>query len=301
MNTRSVFAPLAVTVCASLLATQVAVGSVASATPYPRLSGSDAQFLVIAHRGFSYLAPENTVPAILDAAKAAADMVEIDVQRTKDHQLVVLHDLTLARTTDVATVFPGRQHDPLSTFTLAEVKRLDAGSWKAAQFAGTRVPTLDEVLTALAPTKTDLLLELKNPSHYPGYEAQVAQSLQAHRFIQDHRVYVHSFGAAALKSFHRATPCVPVGLIANSTPRNLGRLSWMQTFNPQALSVTDTNVDLAQSDHLLVFTWMSKRTPDTAAEIEYLADAGVNGVISDRPDLARAELATSIPTTAGLD
>ena len=289
-----------VAVAGLLLAAQLGTAPTASAELYPRMTGTDSQFLVIAHRGFSYAAPENTLPAIIAAAKANADMVEIDVQRTRDHQLVILHDKTLARTTNVAAVFPSRARDPIGTFTLAEVKRLDAGSWKGAAFVGTRVPTLDEVLTVLAPTSTNLLLELKNPRSYPGYETQVAQVLKAHRFSQDHRVYVHSFSAPALRSFHAAAPNVPLGLIAKSTPRTLTKFMGEQTFNPQAQSVNDLTVDQAQGKHLRVFAWLSKGTPDTAAEIEKLADDGVNGIISDRPDLARAELATSVPSTASL-
>lgn len=265
-----------------------------SAAWSPAISGSDSHFLIIAHRGFSYADPENTIPAMTAAAKAGADMVEIDVQRTKDGQLVILHDKTLFRTTNVASVFPRRAHDRLATFTLAEVKRLDAGSWKGSQFAGTRVPTLDELLVALTPTTTGVLLELKNPALYPGYEAQVARVLSKHRFVQDRRVFVHSFSAAALKSFHQAAPTVPLGLISKGKPKNLAADGWLKTVNPLATSVTSLSVNQAHSDHLQVFTWLDKSTPDTAAELEHLSDAGVDGVISDRPDLALTELSTSV-------
>lgn len=297
MKKRTIGAAIAGLALASQLA--FAATSEASETSgAPRISGTDSKFLVIAHRGFSYAAPENTIPAMTAAADAGADMVEIDVQRTKDHQLVVLHDKTLFRTTNVAKVFPTRAHDPVGSFTLAEIKKLDAGSWKSARFAGTRVPTFGELLAGLDPTSTGLLLELKNPSLYPGYEKQVAQVLSAHQFIQNHRVYVHSFSAQSLRAFHTAAPTVPLGLISNSTPKSLAGDTWMQTFNPLATSVTDTTVDEAQADHLKVFTWMNKKTPDTAAELEKLSDAGVDGVISNRPDLARAELASSIPSSA---
>ena len=101
-----------------------------------------------------------------------------------------------------------------------------------------------------------------------------------------------------MRSFHSAAPDVPLGLIAKSTPTKLTKFIGEQTFNPQAQSVSDTTVDQAQGKHLRVFTWLSKGTPDTAAEIEKLADDGVDGIISDRPDLARAELTTSVPSTA---
>jgi len=85
--------------------------------------------LSIAHRGARAFAPENTLEAIDKAAAIGADMVEVDVQLTADGQLVVVHDDTLERCSNVAQVFPGRQRDLVAAFTLDEIVRLDAGSW----------------------------------------------------------------------------------------------------------------------------------------------------------------------------
>ena len=82
---------------------------------------------VIAHRGTIFWAPELTEAAFRWARNSAADYLELDVHRTKDGQLVVMHDKTLKRTTNVATVFPGRENDPIGTFTMAELLQLDAG------------------------------------------------------------------------------------------------------------------------------------------------------------------------------
>lgn len=112
-------------------------------------SRADRHFGVTAHRGFSAAAPENTVPPEEAAAAAGADMVERDVQRTSDGHPIVVHDKTSARTTDVATVFPGRAKDPAGSFSLAEVQRLDAGSWKGARSRGTQVPTLQACVRAV--------------------------------------------------------------------------------------------------------------------------------------------------------
>ncbi|HSN04670.1 MAG TPA: glycerophosphodiester phosphodiesterase family protein, partial [Nitrospira sp.] len=84
---------------------------------------------VIAHRGASYLAPEETRPAFLMARELGADYLEFDIQRTKDGVLIALHDDDLSRTTNVAEVFPGREKDTIETFTFAELQQLDAGSW----------------------------------------------------------------------------------------------------------------------------------------------------------------------------
>src|SRR5690606_19539586 len=94
--------------------------------------------LVIAHRGSSQIAPENTLPAIDRAIQDGADAIEIDVQLTKDGQVVVFHDEWVNRTTN------GRGF--ICDLTYAELERLDAGSWFHPRFQGTKVPLLSEVL-----------------------------------------------------------------------------------------------------------------------------------------------------------
>lgn len=107
----------------------------------------------IAHRGFSGQYPENTLIAFRKAAEIGADMVEMDVTLSKDGEVVVLHDDTLDRTTD------GRGW--VGEYTLAQLKRLDAGRWFAPSFAGERIPTLDEALALLKTTPATVCIELK--------------------------------------------------------------------------------------------------------------------------------------------
>jgi glycerophosphoryl diester phosphodiesterase len=96
----------------------------------PPVQGStSADVLVIAHRGASAYAPQNTVAAAREAVSRGADALEADIRQTRDGHLVALLDPTLARTTNVEQVFPRRRPWRVESFTLAEVKRLDAGSW----------------------------------------------------------------------------------------------------------------------------------------------------------------------------
>lgn len=126
-----------------------------------QVSAHRADPVVVAHRGASGHAPENTLAAV-DAAEAlGVDWVENDVQRTRDGVLVVLHDTDLKRTTDVEQVFPDRAPWAVKDFTAAELAKLDAGSWFGAQFAGTRVPTLTQFLHRLERNRQKLLLEIK--------------------------------------------------------------------------------------------------------------------------------------------
>jgi glycerophosphoryl diester phosphodiesterase len=117
------------------------------------LAGKGARPFVSAHRGFSARAPENTMPALTASFEAGADVAEIDVRLTSDGTLVLMHDATVDRTTD------GK--GPISEMTMEQVRNLDAGRWFDRKFAGTPVPTLDEVL-AWARGRMALLIELKN-------------------------------------------------------------------------------------------------------------------------------------------
>lgn len=108
---------------------------------------------IVAHRGSSQDAPENTLAAVDLAWEQRADGVEIDIHQCKSGEIVVMHDANTLRTTG----FDG----PIAALTLDELKKLDAGAWKGEQFAGQRIPTLDEVLAHLPPDKR-LFIEIKN-------------------------------------------------------------------------------------------------------------------------------------------
>ena len=267
----------------------LAAPATASAAPRARVGASHV--LVIAHRGDSAVAPENTLPAMTAAARAGADLVEFDVQRTSDGHLIVVHDTTFARTTNVAQVFPGRADDPVGSFTLADVRRLDAGSWLSPAYSGTRVPTLGELLATMRPTHTDLLLELKNPELYPGYETQVARALTRTGFVASHRVHVHSFGLPALEAFHDAAPSVPVGLLTESAIGDDSPGAWLSTLNATTSAVTDGGVERASDLHLQVFAWPLDPTQATSSEVERLVDDRVSGIITDNPGQTRSQLA----------
>ena len=137
--------------------------------------------ILVAHRGASAYAPEHTIASYKLAIEQKADFVEQDLQITKDGVLVCMHDLTLERTTNVEDVFPTRfkqdvsedqqpgaqtaKHWYVSDFTLAEIKQLDAGSWKDPKFKGERVPTWQEAIDFVR-GKAGLYPETKAPEVY---------------------------------------------------------------------------------------------------------------------------------------
>jgi glycerophosphoryl diester phosphodiesterase len=121
--------------------------------------------MVIAHRGFSGRYPENTLKAFEEALKLPIDAVELDVRRTKDGVLVVIHDETVDRTTNGK----GKVRD----LTWSEIQKLDAGSWKGKEFAGERIPRLEEALQ-LINARVVVFLEIKEPDTAP----QVVEALR---------------------------------------------------------------------------------------------------------------------------
>ncbi|HET8959854.1 glycerophosphodiester phosphodiesterase family protein, partial [Nocardioides sp.] len=171
---------------------------------------------VVAHRGSSGAAPENTLAAVRLAIAQKADVVENDIQRTRDGELVIMHDTTLARTTDVEQVFPDRAPWAVGDFTLAEIRQLDAGAWFAPEFAGERVPTLAEWVNAVG-QQAGMLLEPKAPELYPGIEADLDKELRSlpafNRALKADRVVVQGFNHAWLRAYKDRAPDVPVGLL----------------------------------------------------------------------------------------
>ncbi|MGW8398983.1 glycerophosphodiester phosphodiesterase [Streptomyces lydicus] len=203
-----------------------------------RAGASAAPALVIAHRGASRYAPENTLAAVDAAHRRGLIWVENDVQRTKDGRLVVVHDTTLERTTNAATVFPGRAPWRVGDFTAAEIARLDAGSWFGARFAGERVPTLDAYLRRLERNGQRLLLEIKAPARYPGIEAGVVRELRARGWLDSahvrSRLVIQSFSVACVKTVHALLPQVRTGILGAPAVPDLARYArFTDQINPR--------------------------------------------------------------------
>ncbi|MGW1544385.1 glycerophosphodiester phosphodiesterase [Streptomyces sp. NPDC002309] len=259
--------------------------------------GGEGSPVVTAHRGASAYAPENTLAAVDKAAELGVEWVENDVQRTKDGELVVLHDESLRRTTDVRQVFPGRAPWRVEDFTAAEIARLDAGSWFGADHAGARVPTLTEYVRRVEHHRQRLLLEIKQPELYPGIERETLKVLGDEgwldaRHLAD-RLIVQSFGADSLRIVQEIEPAVKTGFLGTpSLARIRDHARFVDQINPSHESLTADYVSAvhavtgAHGRPLEVFTW----TVDDAATAREVAAYGVDGVISNRPDVVRDAL-----------
>jgi glycerophosphoryl diester phosphodiesterase len=238
--------------------------------------------LSIGHRGNSLFAPENTV-ASFTAARGRADLMELDAQVTSDGQLVVMHDTTVNRTTDGTGA--------IATNTLAKLKLLDAGSWFAPQFAGERIPTLEEALGAIIPYGTPLI-ERKT-----GSAASYVAELQRLGAVTN--VVLQSSDWPFLTAVHALEPNVRLctlgsGALSAATLTNIintgaRAVAWEQS------AITSNEVALVHGAGLLLYIW----TVDGPV-IQRFIDLGVDGIISNDPQMVRAMQQPSTNTVSSL-
>ncbi|AKZ55095.1 putative secreted hydrolase [Streptomyces ambofaciens ATCC 23877] len=261
---------------------------------------------VIAHRGASGYAPENTLAAVDKAAELGIRWVENDVQRTKDGRLVVLHDNSLRRTTDVEEVFPDRAPWNVKDFTAAEIARLDAGSWFGSEYAGARVPTLEQFVDRLEHHHQKLLLELKSPGLYPGIEQQTLKVLANEGWLDRHhvagRLVVQSFDADSIRTVHGLKPAVKTGFLGTPPVSDLPEYAeFTDQINPSYGSLSMSYVSSVHAftgPHgrpMEVLTW----TVDAADTARLVAGYGVDGIITNRPDVVRDAVGEAEDTVRG--
>ena len=226
--------------------------------------------LVIAHRGASGTAPENTLAAFRRAVACGADMIELDVQLTRDGEVVVVHDLILDRTSN-GTGLVGER-------TLAEIRGLDAGAWFGAGFRGERIPTLADVLGAVG---IPINVELK-PAGDQGLEARALAAVDAADARS--RVIFSSFDPGALERLRALAPDAEIGVLCDQTP-GPAALQLAERVGARALHVrkeaaTGTTVAAAATAGLQIRVW----TVNEPGEFNRLAAAGVHAIFTDYPE-----------------
>lgn len=232
--------------------------------------------MLIAHRGFSGRYPENTLRSFREALKLPVDGIELDIRRTRDGVLVVIHDETVDRT----TFGSGR----VSELTWDELRQLDAGAWKGEEFAGERIPRLEEVLE-LVNGQTVLHLEIKEA----GTEGQIAEMLRRYGALG--WVKLASFYPKAIKTARRAMPDVSLVLLGG--PRVGADDEAFHQFLREALRnganalsvhhsvVTFERVRYCHQRYLFVGAW----TVNDAELARQLVAMGIDAIASDFPDL----------------
>jgi len=238
--------------------------------------------LLIGHRGYPALCPENTLASFEGAMQAGCDMIELDVTLTKDRKVVVIHDDTLDRTTT------GK--GPVRGHALAEIKALDAGSWFDARFAEERVPELSEVIKLTA-GRSMLNIEIKESAFeaiYPvdAIEHQVVKLVKTSGAMD--RVIISSFDKRILQRIAAmdAPPAVAYISDHGADKSVLEMLLKMRSFSwhPRFTVLTRDQVDMLHAAGIKIFPW----TINTRTEAEKVLALGVDGLICNELRVMRA-------------
>lgn len=224
---------------------------------------------VMAHRGLSADAPENTLYAFSDAISVGADFIELDVQQTRDGVLVVMHDSNLKRTTGV--------NKDIWDVDYADIQNLDAGSWFDPAYANARIPTLEETLQ-FVDKRAKLNIEIKPTKHGSDtLEQDVAELITQYQYTD--ACYVTSFSYGSLKKIKEANPEIRTGYLMSVAYGQFYSLNYADAFSLNKVFVTSQVVNAAHQQGKQIFAW----TVNSMSEVRSLCNLHVDSIITDDP------------------
>lgn len=230
--------------------------------------------LIIAHRGASGEAPENTLAAFQLGLKQGCDGIELDVHLTKDGQIAVIHDENIKRTTDGEGL--------IREMTTAELKKYDAGSWFSNKYKGEKIPLLEEVFE-LVPKEILINIEIKNiPSFYVGIEEKLLNLLV--RYDRVNTVIVSSFDHQCLHRLKKQNRNIKIGLLYFENlvdHAGFAKLFGLpvESLHPDQRALRAEDVRIAIENGLKVYTW----TCNSEENMKRMIDYGVSGIITNYP------------------
>jgi glycerophosphoryl diester phosphodiesterase len=250
---------------------------------YNSYKGDD--FTIIAHRGASAYYPENTIPAFEGAIAMDADMVELDVQLTSDKEVVVFHDEKISRCTDGK----GR----IADYTLASLKKLDAGSWFDKKFRNTRIPTLAEVLD-VCKNRIAVNIEIKTEAvsrmFFGGVEEKCLK-IVGHSGMREHVVF-SSFDPRAIMHLKQIDDTAAVAVLfekkhyGSKLPSDVMDSLGADAFNCSSSELNKKWLANIKSKNIPVNIY----TVDNEKRMKKFLDMGVNGIFTNKPDVLRRVL-----------
>lgn len=238
---------------------------------------------IIAHRGASAVAPENTIAAITEALEQGSDWVEIDVQESADGEVVVIHDRDLKKVGGVdLNVYAS---------SLAQLQAVDIGSWFSSQFSDQRIATLEQVLL-LCKGRAGVNIELKYYGHEQQLEQHVADIVEATGMAQN--IVLMSLSYKGISRMRALRPQWTMGLLSSVTAGDLSGLQ-LDFYAINAGFANRAFVRKAHKDNRQVFVW----TVNDAVGMSTMMSRGVDGIITDEPGLARSVLEQRASLSSG--
>ena len=237
--------------------------------------------LVIAHRGASGIAPENTLAAVKAAIEMGVDMVELDVHQTRDDIAVVIHDKTVNRTSNGK----GKVKD----FTFDELQVLDSGSWFHPKFKNEKIPSLESVLQEVK-GKVKLLIEVKE-TKYSGIEKNIVQLLN--KYDAKNWCIIQAFETGVLNNIQKLDPSIEIHkLVVGDIPGlplhidnclrtgNIYKYNNTASINPNFKFVNKKTIQKIHGQGQKINTW----TVNEQGDMEKMIKMGVDGIITNYPD-----------------
>lgn len=234
--------------------------------------GLDNPVEVTAHRGYSAVYPENTIPAFKGAIQVGADWAELDVQQTADGEVIVMHDSNLKRTTGL--------DKEVWQVTWDEIKDLDNGSWFDKKYQTVRIPTLEEVLKVCR-GKIHLNIEIKPSGHDKDLEEQVAKLLKKYH-MRDTCV-VSSLKYDSLRKIKEADDSIETAYITSVSYGNFTDLEYADGYSVESTLLSKSFVNKAQKAGKQIYVW----TVNSEERLEKVVGMGIDNVITDDPVMAK--------------
>lgn len=234
--------------------------------------GLDNPVEVTAHRGYSAVYPENTIPAFKGAIQVGADWAELDVQQTADGEVIVMHDSNLKRTTGL--------DKEVWQVTWDEIKDLDNGSWFDKKYQTVRIPTLEEVLKVCR-GKIHLNIEIKPSGHDKDLEEQVAKLLKKYH-MRDTCV-VSSLKYDSLRKIKQADDSIETAYITSVSYGNFTDLEYADGYSVESTLLSKSFVNKAQKAGKQIYVW----TVNSEERLEKVVGMGIDNVITDDPVMAK--------------
>lgn len=246
----------------------------------------NVQPMVIAHRGASFAAPENTIYAFNAAIEAGADGIELDVQQTKDGVPVVVHDINLKRIAGI--------NREVSSFTYDEISQLDVGSWFDEKYSDASIMKLEDVIE-LAGGKVFLNIELKRGALNRNIEQKTVDLIRKYGIEND--CCVTSFSYESLKRIKRYDPDIKTGLIMSIATGDFYSLEAADAFSINSIFVNAGVVNNAHQQGKEVYAW----TVNSPGEMRRVLGVNADHIITDRPELLFEQINRSITEDTLLD
>lgn len=229
-----------------------------------------------AHRGFSGKYPENTMLAFEKALEIGVDGIELDVQLSKDNEIVIIHDETIDRTTNGKGL--------VKDFTLKDLSSYDA-SYIFKDMGFNKIPTLREYFELIKNRNIITNVELKNSViYYIGLEEKVLELIK--EFGIEKNIIISSFNHHSILKFKKLAPNIKCGLLIEGILINAGeytKKNEVECFHPNFTALNNITIDELKKNSIEINTWTVNKKED----IEYLLSKGIDGIISNYPDLVK--------------